>query len=689
VPKPSRRRVLGLTLVNASTTLPLVTFALLLPTVAAERGWSSGALGGALVAGLLATALLALPLSDRAPLRRRGRAIALLAFNAAVLALLIALLPPLWLIVVLCVVRGVLIAALSSSSRSLAYDAVIPEARARAIARINGGHLIGAALGALIALLAIEGPALGSGQALLLSGVFAILLSLAAPLISDPEIGGVEPARLGRVLGRVDDPLTGLRPRWRDGYARVSRIPSVRRSLSAYVGVGWGSGLLILVPLVGLGEARDYPVRSIPIAVAVATLVAFVVLLLASRGIEKSRRRGTDVATRLIGLGLILSAVGLLALGVVRASVSPQLALALAGAFIAWVALDLTTFSVVQPEDRPTLGGLTTFSIVSGGLLALAVVTVIRGLGDTDIVGAGVLLAALPVFAFASAGKRLVLPSGNDLDARLGVDQDAQEFAAEEGLTASGVAGSPSIPTGPTALAAKNLQFSYGSVQVLFDVDLRVGEGEMVALLGPNGVGKTTTLRVLSGLEKPQQGSVRLGGVDVTSVPPSKRVAMGVSQIVGGNAVFGSMTVAENLQTYGFSMGRDRKAISDGIDEAFEMFPRLADRRNQLGSTLSGGEQQMLGLSKALISKPKVLIVDEFSLGLAPIIVGELLGMVRTLNARGTAILIVEQSVNVALNLVDRCYFMEKGRIVYEGRSSDLLAQPELVQALSLGGHAS
>jgi ABC-type branched-subunit amino acid transport system ATPase component len=657
--------------------------------VAAERGWSSGALGGALVAGLLTTALLALPLSDRVPLRRRSRAIALLAFNAAILALFMALLPPLWLITVFAIVRGALTATLYSSTRSLAYDAVIPEARARAVARIHAGHLLGALLGALIALVATQGPSIGSGQSILLAAVLGILLSLAAPLISDSEIGGVEPSRLARVLGRAEDPLVGLRPGFRDGYSRVSRIPTVRRALSGYVGVGWGCGLFLVVPLVGLGEARDYPARSIPIAVAVASAVALLVVILASKGIEKSRRRGTEIGARVIGLGLILSAAGLLLLGIIRATVSPQLALALIGAVIAWVALDLTTFAVVQPEDRPTLAGLTTFSLVSGGLLSLLVVTIIRGLGDNDVVGAGILLAALPVFAFAGAGRRLALPSGNDLDVRLGVDEDTQEFLADEDTTTAAVAGAPSMPTGPTALSAKNIQFSYGSVQVLFDVDLRVGEGEMVALLGPNGVGKTTTLRVLSGLEKPQQGSVRLGGVDVTTVPPSKRVAMGVSQIVGGNAVFGSMTVAENLQTYGFSMGRDRKAISAGIDEAFEMFPRLADRRNQLGSTLSGGEQQMLGLSKALISKPKVLIVDEFSLGLAPIIVGELLGMVRTLNSRGTAILIVEQSVNVALNLVDRCYFMEKGRIVYEGRSADLLAQPELVQALSLGGHAS
>jgi ABC-type branched-subunit amino acid transport system ATPase component len=238
----------------------------------------------------------------------------------------------------------------------------------------------------------------------------------------------------------------------------------------------------------------------------------------------------------------------------------------------------------------------------------------------------------------------------------------------------------------PPLLSAEKVNFAYGSVPVLFDVDVTVGEGELVAVLGPNGVGKTTLLRCLSGLEIPQQGVVRFNGQDVTRTAASKRVALGLSQIVGGNAVFGSLTVAENLQMYGYSAAKDRKAVQAGIQRAYEIFPRLSDRRSQLGSTLSGGEQQMLGLSKALILKPHLLVVDEFSLGLAPVVVGELLAMVRQLNAEGTAVLLVEQSVNVALNLVDRCYFMEKGRVVYEGRSEALRARPDLVQALSLGG---
>ena len=248
----------------------------------------------------------------------------------------------------------------------------------------------------------------------------------------------------------------------------------------------------------------------------------------------------------------------------------------------------------------------------------------------------------------------------------------------------------PHRPSGdrPRLLEARGVDYSYGSVQVLFDVEMNVGEGELVALLGPNGVGKTTLLRVLSGLARPNEGRVVLGGQDVTKLGAPKRVALGLSEIVGGQATFGSMTVAENLRMYGFSIARDKAAVKDGIDKAYDAFPRLAERRNQLASTLSGGEQQMLGLSKALLLKPKILMVDEFSLGLAPVIVGELMGMVRQLNAEGTAVLLVEQSVNVALSLVHRAYFMEKGRIIFEGLAADLRGRPDLVAEITLGGHA-
>ena len=244
----------------------------------------------------------------------------------------------------------------------------------------------------------------------------------------------------------------------------------------------------------------------------------------------------------------------------------------------------------------------------------------------------------------------------------------------------------PSRPVGTPVLECADVNYSYGSVQALFGVSLHVSPGELVALLGPNGVGKTTTLRILSGLAKPSSGVIRIEGHDVSAISAPSRVALGLAEIVGGEAVFGSMTVADNLRMFGFSLGGKAKAANAGMDRAYAAFPKLADRRNQLGSTLSGGEKQMLGLAKALILRPKILLIDEFSLGLAPVIVGDLMNIVRLLHDEGTAVLLVEQSVNVALSLVDRVYFMERGRVTYEGSAEALRADPELVTALSLGG---
>lgn len=237
------------------------------------------------------------------------------------------------------------------------------------------------------------------------------------------------------------------------------------------------------------------------------------------------------------------------------------------------------------------------------------------------------------------------------------------------------------------ALSCSGIRASYGPVQVLFDAGLTVGAGEMVALLGPNGVGKSTLLKVIGGLLKPDTGTVHLGGVDVTALPTRKRVGQGLCQVVG-QATFPSLTVTENLTMHGYA-ATDRRWTKDAVEAALAVFPRLHARRHQPASTLSGGERQMLALAKAIVADPKVLVIDEFSLGLAPVVVGGLMDLVRRLNERGSAVLVVEQSVNVALSLVDRVYMMEKGEIIAEERASELAADPERVKALMLGGHAA
>ena len=208
-------------------------------------------------------------------------------------------------------------------------------------------------------------------------------------------------------------------------------------------------------------------------------------------------------------------------------------------------------------------------------------------------------------------------------------------------------------------------------------------------LLGTNGAGKSTLLKVISGIGLPTSGSVRFRGQDITYLDAERRTRLGITQIPGGRAVFGPLTVVENLRSYGYSLGKGRRGLDALIDECFEAFPRLAERRNSLASTLSGGEQQMLGLSKALVMKPRLLVIDELSLGLAPVIIEQLLEMVRRINATGTAVVLVEQSVNIALSLVEHAYFMEKGEMRFDGAAADLLARDDLLRAVFLEGAGS
>jgi ABC-type branched-subunit amino acid transport system ATPase component len=246
-------------------------------------------------------------------------------------------------------------------------------------------------------------------------------------------------------------------------------------------------------------------------------------------------------------------------------------------------------------------------------------------------------------------------------------------------------AGGASLPM----LSCRRIDFSYGRLQVLFDVDFTVDDGEMVALLGTNGAGKSTLLNVISGVGLPTGGSVRLHGTDITYLDAERRVPLGIVQIPGGKGVFGPLTDVENLRLVGYTHGRRRTAVEAGIEASFYAFPGLAEHRNQPASSLSGGEQQMLALSKALILRPRLLCIDELSLGLAPIVVGHLLEIVRTINAQGTAVVLVEQSVNVALSLVDHAYFMEKGEIRFDGRAADLRERHDLLRAVFLNGAAS
>ncbi|HKW06936.1 MAG TPA: ABC transporter ATP-binding protein [Candidatus Dormibacteraeota bacterium] len=220
----------------------------------------------------------------------------------------------------------------------------------------------------------------------------------------------------------------------------------------------------------------------------------------------------------------------------------------------------------------------------------------------------------------------------------------------------------------------------YGRIQALRGVSIRVEKGEVVALIGSNGAGKTTTLRTISGLMHPQGGTIRFDGKDITRTPPSRIVEMGICQSPEGRRLFPRMTVIDNLRM-GAYVRNDKAGILQDMERVFQLFPRLQERRMQIAGTLSGGEQQMLAMGRALMAKPKVMMLDEPSLGLAPILIETIFSIVREINSQGTTVLLVEQNANKALEVANRGYVLETGVVVQEGSGRDLLASEEVQKA--------
>lgn len=233
-------------------------------------------------------------------------------------------------------------------------------------------------------------------------------------------------------------------------------------------------------------------------------------------------------------------------------------------------------------------------------------------------------------------------------------------------------------------LKLDNLSVHYGAIEAVKNLSLEVREGEIVSLIGANGAGKTTTLRTISGLVRKTSGSILFQGEDLSKVPASLIVKKGISHIPEGRRIFPKMSVEENLEL-GAITRNDKQEVARDFEKAFELFPRLKERKSQMAGTLSGGEQQMLAIARGLLSKPKLLILDEPSMGLAPIIVQEIFNIIKNINLEGTTILLVEQNANLALKISDRSYILKTGSIEMEGLSKELIVLDSIRKAY-LGG---
>ena len=233
-------------------------------------------------------------------------------------------------------------------------------------------------------------------------------------------------------------------------------------------------------------------------------------------------------------------------------------------------------------------------------------------------------------------------------------------------------------------LDVRNLQVKYGNVRALHGIDLSVEAGEIVCILGANGAGKSTTLNAICGLVRPSSGEILFNGTPIHRLSAHKIVAHKITQAPEGRRIFGTLTVQENLDLGAFT-AKNRDRLKDSLKWIFDLFPRLAERRNQLAGTLSGGEQQMLAIGRALMANPRLLLLDEPSLGLAPVLVKQIFRTIREINESGVTVILVEQNARIALKLAHRGYVLELGKIVMYDTASDLLENPDVVQAY-LGG---
>jgi ABC-type branched-subunit amino acid transport system ATPase component/MFS family permease len=567
-----------------------------------------------------------------------------------------------------------------AAHRPLIMDGYPPEVRVRAMSVHRAGAVVGLiGAPALVSALAGWGDLSWRGV-FAVSGMVLFVLALVGVRLKDLDYGRFDTDRVRQMVREVEGSPEAAQPGDDPGLSfieslrRVWLIPSVRRLLVAWAVLG-----AVLTPLVTylfffLQERFGLTLGARSLFFGAAWVFALPALLWFGRRTEAMFRSGPSDLVQFCARVMLVLALGLLI------AVVPVIGISFAG-FAAVFAcssmlipgLSVVLLSIVRPRSRPLAGAMSGFFFAMVGAEAGALL--LGGIDQRFSTGVAIACLAVPAVVTSVLLRGAARGVEDDLDHMLDEVIEQEELAT---FAARGV----HLPL----LACRHIDFSYGDLQVLFDVNFTVDDGEMVALLGTNGAGKSTLLRVISGLGYPSRGSVVFQGREITYLDADRRVPMGITQVPGGRSVFGPLSVVDNLRAFAHSHGRDRTSAEQGIEAAFAALPHLAARPDQLASTLSGGEQQMLGLAKAFILRPRILLIDELSLGLAPKVVGELLEIVRRINAAGAAVVLVEQSANIALALVDHAYFMEKGTIRFDGPATELLDRPDLLRSIFLEG---
>jgi ABC-type branched-subunit amino acid transport system ATPase component/sugar phosphate permease len=566
------------------------------------------------------------------------------------------------------------------AQRSLLADTYPLAVRGRVYAFHGLANNLGTFMGPLLAggIAALVGGTEGWRWSLVVLAVPCLLLSVAALRLPEPERGRYErdaalgPEAAEAVAGR-DDPRVSVSA----AFERLKKIKTFYYVMAALGALGFAIAGAPTIFNLYLDDRFGLTALQRGLVASVIALGSGAGSIYGGRQADALYRRGPEAILVLVGASLAVFGV-LYPLALFM----PNIALLVAVLVLAFAVISATTVA-----STTVVSAIVPFKIRGLGFALMNLYLVLVG-GLAGGVLAGVfadrygertaLVLIVPLSCIASG----VLVAYASRFVRRDMAMVADEIREEREELVRSLEAGADVPL----LQVRNLDFSYGLVQVLFDVHLDVRRGEILALLGTNGAGKSTLLRAISGLALPDRGVVRLDGRNVTYTTAEDRVRFGVVQVPGGKAVFSDLTVYENLIAGAYSYIWETDRVAARVREVLELFPRLAERLDQPAGTLSGGEQQMLALAKALLLDPQVLLIDELSLGLAPVIVQDLLAVVERLRADGMTIVIVEQSVNVALSVADRAVFMEKGEVRFEGPAAELLHRDDLVRAVFLGG---
>ena len=652
--------IVALVALNAADEFDTQTFTILGPEISAHFHVGAGFVGLMTALSLILGTVLSLPVGRLGDKRNRMQLAIAGAVCWGAFSLLTGAAWATWVLVVARLGSGLGKVVNAPVHGSLIADFYSPKARIKAfglhaLANVAGVVTAAAFIGLLFDLTGFRGPFF----VLTIPTVVAIVLSY---FVKEPARGVHENKDIVDTRSLAD---------------AARRLWAIRSLRYQWFGAAYtGGAILGIGPLVPFFLKDEFGVspggRGLITGAGVALSAIAVVggTILMQRRLEASPGQ----ALRLLVLSGFIACAAMVGIAVSPALVTAVLCIWIVVAVFAFVApgLNAITALVAPPELRASayaVGGIVALAGVPFALVGYAI-GVQSSIRTALVVMAPVFLRGL--FHFLTACKHL--------------DDDVARLSGGASALAARAAVDPEGRGRAVLLEADGICVSYGGVQVLFDVGLHIYEGEILALLGTNGAGKSTILNAISGVTVPDAGNVWFDGEPITGEAPEHTAARGVVQVPGGKGIFPGLTVRENLQMGGFLLRRDRVTLAARTAEVLDLFPRLVERIDQPAGALSGGERQMLTLAQSFLLKPRLLLIDELSLGLAPAVVGELLESVRALNSAGCSVVVVEQSVNVALTLATRAYFMEKGEVRFDGLTHDLLARPDLLRSVFLEG---